>query len=53
MVAAAAAAAGIGLPIETELHHVAVLAHPAGAGARVACIDSANQTYFRPEAAGR
>ena len=45
-------AAGVVLPIETELHRVAVLAHPAGAGAPVACIDSANQTYFRPEAAG-
>jgi len=44
--------AGVVLPIETELHRVAVLAHPAGAGAPVACIDSANQTYFRPEAAG-
>ena len=46
------AAAGIDLPIETELHHVAVVAHPAGAGAGVACIDSMTQTYFRPEAAG-
>jgi glycine/D-amino acid oxidase-like deaminating enzyme len=44
--------AGVVLPIETELHRVAVLVHPAGAGAPVACIDSANQTYFRPEAAG-
>jgi glycine/D-amino acid oxidase-like deaminating enzyme len=44
--------AGVVLPIETELHRVAVLAHPAGAGAPVACIDSANQTYFRPEAGG-
>jgi len=44
--------AGVVLPIETELHRVAVLAHPAGAGAPVACIDSVNQTYFRPEAAG-
>src|SRR5262249_34950948 len=33
--------AGVVLPIETELHRVAVLAHPAGAGAPVACIDSA------------
>jgi sarcosine oxidase subunit beta len=46
------AAAGIDLPIETELHHVAILAHPPGAGASVACIDSTTQTYFRPEAAG-
>jgi glycine/D-amino acid oxidase-like deaminating enzyme len=45
-------AAGVVLPIETELHRVAVLAHPAGAGAPVACIDSVNHTYFRPEAAG-
>jgi sarcosine oxidase subunit beta len=45
-------AAGIDLPIETELHHVAVLAHAANAGASVACIDSTTQTYFRPEAAG-
>jgi len=47
------AAAGIDLPIETELHHVAVVEHPAGAGARLACIDSMTQTYFRPEAAGQ
>lgn len=46
------AGAGIELPIETELHHVAVVSHPAGAGAGVACIDSTTQTYFRPEAAG-
>jgi sarcosine oxidase, subunit beta len=46
------AGAGIDLPIETELHHVAVLAHPPGGGASVACIDSVTQTYFRPEAAG-
>jgi sarcosine oxidase, subunit beta len=46
------AAAGIYLPIETELHHVAVVAHPPGAGTLVACIDSMTQTYFRPEAAG-
>jgi sarcosine oxidase, subunit beta len=44
--------AGVVLPIETELHRVAVLAHPAGAGTPVACIDSATQTYFRPEAGG-
>jgi glycine/D-amino acid oxidase-like deaminating enzyme len=43
---------GLCLPIETELHHVAVLAHPPGAGAPFACIDSVTQTYFRPEAAG-
>jgi glycine/D-amino acid oxidase-like deaminating enzyme len=46
-----AATAGITLPIETELHHVAVCAHPAGQGASVACIDSVTQTYLRPEAA--
>ena len=46
------ATVGLDLPIETELHHVAVIAHAAGAGARVACIDSTTQTYFRPEAAG-
>ena len=44
--------AGVVLPIETELHRVALLAHPAGEGAPVACIDSTTQTYFRPEAAG-
>ena len=44
--------AGVVLPIETELHRVAVLAHPAGAGTPVACIDSTTQTYFRPEAGG-
>jgi glycine/D-amino acid oxidase-like deaminating enzyme len=44
--------AGVALPIETELHRVAVLAHPAGQGTPVACIDSTTQTYFRPEAGG-
>jgi glycine/D-amino acid oxidase-like deaminating enzyme len=44
--------AGVVLPIETELHRVAVLAHGAGEGTPVACIDSVTQTYFRPEAAG-
>ncbi len=44
--------AGIVLPLETELHRVAVLAHPAGGGAPVACIDSITQSYFRPEAGG-
>jgi glycine/D-amino acid oxidase-like deaminating enzyme len=44
--------AGVVLPIETELHRVAVLAHPPAGGAPVACIDSTTQTYFRPEAAG-
>jgi glycine/D-amino acid oxidase-like deaminating enzyme len=45
--------AGADLPIETELHHVALLSHPAGRGAPIACIDSTTQTYFRPEAGGR
>jgi sarcosine oxidase, subunit beta len=44
--------AGVVLPIETELHQVAVLAHGAGEGTPVACIDSVTQTYFRPEAGG-
>ena len=44
--------AGVVLPIETELHRVAVLAHGAGEGTPVACIDSVTQTYFRPEADG-
>jgi sarcosine oxidase subunit beta len=46
------ATARIDLPLETELHRVAVLAHPPGRGAPVACIDSTTQTYFRPEAGG-
>jgi len=46
------ATAGIGLPIETEVHKVAVLAHEPCQGARAACIDSVTATYFRPEAAG-
>lgn len=46
------AKAGIDLPIETELHHVAVVRHPPGEGATLACIDSITQTYFRPEAGG-
>lgn len=48
------AGAGIDLPIETELHKVAVTAQPGGVAAvGVACIDSTTQTYFRPEAAGQ
>jgi sarcosine oxidase, subunit beta len=50
------ASAGIDLPIETELHHVAVTSPPpgeAGSPIGVACIDSTTQTYFRPEAAGQ
>jgi sarcosine oxidase, subunit beta len=50
---ALAQTAGVRLPIETELHKVAVLAHGAADGAPIACIDSVTQTYFRPEAAGR
>ncbi len=44
--------AGVTLPIETELHRVAVLAHPPGRGTPVACIDSTIASYFRPEAGG-
>ena len=44
--------AGVVLPLQTELHRVAVLAHPVGGGAPVACIDSTTQSYFRPEAGG-
>ena len=43
---------GVVLPIETELHRVAVLAHGPRQGTPVACIDSVTQTYFRPEAGG-
>jgi glycine/D-amino acid oxidase-like deaminating enzyme len=46
------ASAHITLPIETELHKVAVLAHRPADGAPVACIDSTTQSYFRPEADG-
>lgn len=49
---ALAQTAGLELPVETELHKVAVLAHGPAGGAPVACIDSVTQTYFRPEAAG-
>jgi len=49
---ALARTAGLCLPIETEFHQVALLAHPRWAGAPFACIDSVTQTYFRPEAAG-
>jgi len=47
------AGAGIDLPIDTELHKVAIVRHPPGGGAGIACIDSTTQTYFRPEAAGQ
>src|SRR5262249_54748017 len=47
------AAAGIDLPIETELHRVAFVRHSPGGGPRVACIDSTTQAYFRPEAGGQ
>ena len=43
---------GVVLPIENEMHRVAVLAHGPGQGTPVACIDSVTQTYFRPEAGG-
>lgn len=46
------ASAQVSLPLETELHRVAVLAHRPAGGATVACIDSTTQTYFRPEAGG-
>ncbi len=46
------ATARISLPVETELHRVAVLAHGPAEGASVACIDSTTQSYFRPEAGG-
>jgi sarcosine oxidase subunit beta len=49
---ALAQTAGVCLPIENELHRVAVLAHPPWEGAPFACIDSVTQTYFRPEAGG-
>jgi sarcosine oxidase, subunit beta len=49
---ALAQTAGVRLPIETELHKVAVLAHGPAGGTPIACIDSVTQTYFRPEAAG-
>ncbi|HUA41859.1 MAG TPA: FAD-binding oxidoreductase [Streptosporangiaceae bacterium] len=49
---ALAQTAGLQLPIETELHKVAVLAHGPAGGAPFACIDSVTQTYFRPEAGG-
>lgn len=45
-------AAHISLPLDTELHRVAVLTHRPARGAPVACIDSTTQTYFRPEAGG-
>lgn len=43
---------GVDLPIEPELHHVAVTRHPPGGGAPLACIDSVTGTYFRPDRAG-
>jgi sarcosine oxidase, subunit beta len=49
---ALAQTAGVFLPIENELHRVAVLAHPPWEGAPFACIDSVTKTYFRPEAEG-
>ena len=43
------ASAGVRLPIETELHKVAIVRNGAGRTVEVACIDSVTQTYFRPE----
>ncbi len=43
---------GVSLPIEAELHHVAVVRHVPGGGAPLACIDSTTSTYFRPEGTG-
>ncbi|HEV8065886.1 MAG TPA: FAD-binding oxidoreductase, partial [Acidimicrobiales bacterium] len=44
--------AGVEVPIEGELHHVAHAVHPRGAGAPIACIDSITGTYFRPGGSG-
>jgi sarcosine oxidase, subunit beta len=42
--------AGVDLPIETELHSVAILRNPPGLqGGGCACIDSTLTTYFRPD----
>jgi sarcosine oxidase subunit beta len=46
------ATAGVDVPIECELHHVAHAVHAAGTGAPLACIDSITGTYFRPSGAG-
>jgi sarcosine oxidase, subunit beta len=43
---------GISLPIESELHHVAVVHHRRGGGAPLACIDSTTASYFRPDRTG-
>ncbi len=44
------AGAGIHVPIETELHVVAIVHHPGGPPpARLACIDAVSGTYFRPD----
>jgi len=43
---------GFDLPIETEYHQVAILINaPDMKGGGCACIDSGNQTYFRPDGA--
>ncbi|MGH9303225.1 MAG: NAD(P)/FAD-dependent oxidoreductase [Acidimicrobiales bacterium] len=44
--------AGVDVPIEGELHHVAVARHRPQRGATLACIDSTTQSYFRPEGSG-
>lgn len=47
-------AIGVDLPIEPELHVVAMLKNPASfEGAGFACIDSITTTYFRPEGAAQ
>jgi len=47
------ATAGVSLPIETELHKVAIVRNAAGGTVNVACIDSVTQSYFRPESGGQ
>lgn len=46
------AGAGVSVPIESELHEIAIVRH-AGTmpTARLACIDSRSKTYFRPDGA--
>jgi len=36
--------AGVELPLETELHHVAHLNHPRGQGVSLDCVDSVTET---------
>ena len=48
------ATAGVDLPIETELHYVAILRNAADMkGAGLACIDSASTVYFRGDGIGK